>query len=256
MTLDTTEKRRDIHPLIWLGLPLSLLALRIITPLFGEAIWKRLMWGEARLSNMRQGNLAIPENLTVGLLLPAFVLGILIFRRRRELPKWIGLVMLLGGVASLWFALEECSYGQDYVGFRTPEWMAQRNDQGEFNFHRTSEWLSNVPRQVLLIGTIIGGIILPLVLRRRLAAPEAPKSPWFWLIPNYRLVLISAMAVLLRLPDRLDNYFAPPAKGSYLDLAFFAGSGEYKEVCFAAMMLLYLLSVYLRTGERAAAAAK
>ena len=83
MTLDATEKRGDIHPLIWLGLPLSLLALRLITPLFGEEIWKRLMWGEARLSNMAEGNLAIPENLTVLLLLPAFVLGILIFRRRR-----------------------------------------------------------------------------------------------------------------------------------------------------------------------------
>ena len=134
--------------------------------------------------------------------------------------------------------------------------MKDINDQGEFNFHRTSEWLSNVPRQVLLIGTIIGGIILPLVLHRRLAAAEAPKSPWYWLIPNYRLVPISAMAVLLRLPDRLDHYFAPPAKGGYLDLAFFAGSGEYKEVCFAAVIVLYLLSVYLRTGKRPTAAAK
>ncbi len=254
---ELTGQRRDLPGFIWLGLPLACVALRLVPPLLGEYWCRRIMFGEADLKNMTAGNWAIQENLTVLLLLPAVALGILIFRRRRELPKWIGILMLLGGLAALYFAAEECSYGQDYIGFPTPEWIKARNDQDQFNLHRleTSHSLlnnlfENIPRQILLAATIVGGMVLPLVLLRWQRRPEAGKSPWYWLVPNYRLVPIAAMAVLMRLPDKLDHYFTPPAKGSYLNLAFFETAGEFKELCFALVMLLYLWSVYLRIGPR------
>ncbi len=190
------------------------------------------------------------QNLTVIFLLPAIVAGVLIFLRRRELPRGVGWVMLLVALGALYFAGEEASWGQHWLGYKTPEAVKKINTQDEFNFHNTHNIFNNVPRQLMFAAIVVGGIILPLVLKRRLAAPEAPKSPRYWLIPNYRLVLISAMAILLRLPKRMEHILGAPSSGSYADLAFFKGSGEFKEYCYAMVIMFYMLSVYLRMRSR------
>jgi len=190
------------------------------------------------------------EVLTVVVLLPAVVLGAMIFLRRRELPRGVGWLMLLAGLAALYFAGEEASWGQHWLGYGTPQAVARINEQGEFNIHNISSLFNNVPRQLMFGGALVGGMVLPLALRRRLSWPEAPKSLWYWLIPNYRLVLISAMAVFLRLPNRLHHWLGAPPTESYLARAVFRYSGEFKEYCFALIILLYLLSVYLRMGLR------
>lgn len=240
MPHEAIDNRPDLPAVLWLGLPLASVALRLLTPLLGEDRWLHLMTEET----------GIVEILTVLLLLPAGVAGVLIFLRRRELPRGVGWLMLAGGLAALFFAGEEASWGQHWLGFRTPAALAEINRQRESNLHNVHNLFNNVPRQIMFAGTLVGGIILPLALHRRLARPEAPKSPWYWLIPNYRLVLISAMAVLLRLPDRLEHLLAAPPDDSYVGRAVFRASGEFKEYCFAVVMLFYLLSVYLRMGPK------
>jgi hypothetical protein len=234
------DNRPDLPPILWLGLPLASVALRLLTPLLGEERWLHLMTEET----------GVIEILMVVLLLPATALGVLIFLRRRELPRRVGWLMLAGGLAALYFAGEEASWGQHWLGFGTPKALAEVNEQGEFNVHNTHDIFNNVPRQMMMAATLVGGIILPLALRRRLARPEAPKSVWYWLIPNCRLLLISAMAILLRLPDRLEHVLAAPPDDSYLGRAIYRASGEFKEYCFAMVMLFYLLSVYLRMGKK------
>lgn len=235
------NRSRDLPLWLWVGLPLASIALRLVVPAVLDAEgWKQQMteeWG-------------IVQNLTVLFLLPAVVMGVLIFLRRRELPRGVGWIMLLVALAAFYFAGEEASWGQHWLGYGTPEALKKINTQDEFNVHNVHNIFNNVPRQLMLAATVIGGIILPLVLKRRLAEPGAPKSPWYWLIPNYRLMVISVMAIILRLPKRLEDILGSPQNGSYSDMAFFQGSGEFKEYCYALVIMFYVLSIYMRMGFR------
>lgn len=230
---------RDVPAALWLGLPAASLLLVLLSPLaLPEAMrWHRLIKSEY----------GVLQNLTVLFLLPAVVIGVMIFFRRRELPRGVGWVMLLGALAALYFAGEEVSWGQTYFRFGTPEALRAINKQREFNLHNTSNIFNNVPRQLMLVATVVGGCVLPLVLGKRLARPEVRQGPWYWLIPTWRLVPISLLAVLSNIPEKiLRATGASPAVGSYLDLAVMEPGGEFKECCFALVMLLYLLSVYVR----------
>ena len=73
------------------------------------------------------------ENLTAVLLSSA---GILLFvtgrMERKALRRWI---YVLGGIVALFIAGEEISWGQRIFGYPTPDWIAEKNAQNEFNLH-------------------------------------------------------------------------------------------------------------------------
>ena len=73
------------------------------------------------------------ENLTAVF---AFLASILLFvtgrMERKALPRWI---YIMGGIVALFVAGEEISWGQRILGYPTPDWMIERNRQGEFNLH-------------------------------------------------------------------------------------------------------------------------
>ena len=238
----------DIHPALWLWLPLGSLALSLLAPLLAgdSRQWWLLMMDET----------GFWELATVALLIPAAVVSVLIFRRRAELPRVIGAVMLLAGIAALYFAGEELSWGQHHLGYETPESVAKYNRQREFNLHNIKGWsiFNNVPRQIMF-GLCAAGGILAVVLHKRLSGPQARKGPWYWLIPTWRLVPICFLAVGSTWPEKLLKHFRPPLRGTYLSLALVEPAGEFKEYCYAIVMLLYLLSVYLRMGVRRVRAA-
>lgn len=253
-TLDCERRRSDIPAIVWLWLPLATVAVRIPLALLSAERWESLLGGETGLI----------ENLTVAFLLPAIVLGVVIFLHRKDLPRRVGWLMLLVALAALYFAGEECSWGQVYLGFPTPETLGRINDQNEFNIHRTSNLFSNVPRQLMLAATLVGGVILPLaphVLARRRRLPgwirrliergRDPAHPLHWIVPNYRLVVVSLMALCLRLPEKLTKLAGVrPHEDTYIGKAFFRDSGEFTEFYYALVILLYLLSVYLRMRRR------
>jgi hypothetical protein len=264
LTSKGIRKHRDLPLWLWVGLPLASMALRFAAPaVLSEPGWQRQMTEEFGLI----------QNLTVIFLLPAIVAGILIFLRRRELPRGVGWIMLLGGLAALYFAGEEASWGQHWLGYGTPEALKKINRQDEFNVHNVHNIFNNIPRQLMFIGTI-GCVVIPLwlaswpwlgthfewlnrrfprlrpTLQRGIDKLRSPESTWYWLAPNYRLVLISLMVVFLRLPKRLEDVLGAPPSASYADMAFFQGSGEFKEYCFAIVMMFYILSVYLRMAPR------
>lgn len=234
---------KDLHPVVWLGFPLITLALCWVTPLLGHSRWSALMVGE----------LAFIELATVGFLVAGFVMSVLIFSRRSKLPGRVGLLMLLVGCAGLFFALEEANYGQHYFGYETPEAIAAQNRAREFNTHKI-EWLRSVtntaPRRALLVCCLVGGIILPIVLRKRLGAPGARGKASCWIIPNYRLVPAALLAVLSTVPEKfLKAFNVVYAKTSYAGMAFVEPGGELKEFGFAMVILLTLWSVWVRMRE-------
>ncbi len=250
------EKPLDIHFLLWLGLPIICLAVVLLTPLLQYDTWHKLM---------QQDEINLIEIPTVLFLLPAIFLGVILFvkfYRDKSLrrAKLVAIVMLLAALASLYFAGEECSWGQSYLHYQTPEGLAGINSQEEANLHNIELpgfWgdvldgiLSDVPRQVMLLLVIIGGVILPLALIRWQSKPESRESIWYWLIPNWRIVPIGIIAACSTLPEKLIKFFAPDLpRNSYVAMAFKEPAGEFKELCFALVILFYLWSIYLRTKE-------
>lgn len=91
--------------------------------------------------------------------------------RQADWMKYQWLYRLLA-VAAFVLVLEELSFGQRILGFATPEFMAARNTQREFNFHNL--WFGLVDR--LVMGTI-GVVSLAVVLLRkaRVAIPLEPR---------------------------------------------------------------------------------
>ena len=253
-------KLRDVPLWLGIGLPVVSVGILWVTPLLGRRRWDLLIPDE----------IGFLEIGTIALLLPAIVIGVLIFLHRRRLPRGVGWLMLLAALAALYFAGEEASWGQTYIGWETPETFVELNRQQETNLHnlellKYGPWVdllddvvSNIPRQMMLMFTIVGGIILPVVLRRRLSRPGAREGFWYWMVPTTHLVLPSLVAAFSTVPEKLykATLRGTPhawARDGYAYLAFIAPAGEFKEYCFAMVMLLYLLSVYLRLRSLPAA---
>ncbi len=233
-------RRNDLHPLLWLGLPVASVAVCWLTPLLGYARWHRVMTQENSLI----------EQATVLVLLPAIAISVLIFLRRRQLPRYVGVLMLAGGLAALYFAGEEISWGQHW-GLTSLEELAQDNPDGkQFGLHFRSNFFNNLPRQLMMVACVVGGVILPVALRKRLRRPGADRGFWYWAIPTCTLIPAALLAASCKLPNKIyrelliPTYQVPPDHYAYM--AFVHPAGEFKEYCYGLVMLLYLLSVYVR----------
>lgn len=242
------EPLSDVSPWLRLGLPLVSLAIVLLAPLMGYAAWDKYFMMSA---NWHSKEFGFIEVVPLFFLAAAVVLAALLFRRRRQLPPRVGAVMLLAGLAAFFFLGEECSWGQHYLGYKTPAGLTQLNRQHEFNLHNNrGAWktiFSTIPRlaaTVVMCGIAVG----PFLLRRR---PQLQRidNPWYWVLPTPATCLVSAMAALSTLPAAVMNlkslkpYFP---KEAYLSMALSKPSGEFKEYLVALAMLLYLASVYTR----------
>lgn len=73
---------------------------------------------------------------------------------------WVALLVL----GCIYYVGEEISWGQHWFGWGTPDsWMGV-NDQGETNLHNTSTLLDQVPRMLLTITAVAGGVLIPVYL--------------------------------------------------------------------------------------------
>ena len=230
----------DIPAVLWIGVPAATLVVGLLTPLLGYPIWHSLMMCE----------FGFLEQVTVVFLVATLVFWVLILLRRHTIPVRVRWVLVLCGLAAIYFLGEETSWGQHYLGFATPEAIAQVNEQGEFNIHNLvfgwANLFNNFPRQLMLAGCLIGGVILPLAVRPSVRRAADPCSFWFWMIPTRRLVPISILAVLSTVPEHILNRWYRVPDSSYLGMAFVKPGGEFKEYCFAFVMLLFFWSLWRR----------
>lgn len=54
---------------------------------------------------------------------------------RTSLPRFALVLGVLYGLAYIWAGGEEISWGQRIIGFESPEYFRENNDQQEFTFH-------------------------------------------------------------------------------------------------------------------------
>ncbi len=190
--------------------------------------------------------LGIVENLTVIFLLAAlgnlFAYG---FRDFKSLVLMDRVLILLLVTGCVYFAGEEMSWGQHYLGFETSESYRKFNYQGEMNLHNTKglmgDLLDRIPRNILTAGIFLGGVIFPF-FKSRLPA---------WIrryVPPKPVVFVSVLAVFVSVPQK----FFKSAEGAAVDRrggdvtkyyeARFDG-GEMKEMYIGLFILLFTLNM-------------
>lgn len=159
-------------------------------------------------------------------------------RRSRPISLWVWLALL----GSIYTAGEEVSWGQHLVGWETPETLIALNDQNETNLHNLAgigALLDQLPRLLLSLFALVGGILLPLALRARphlLPPALAHLRP---LLPS----LACLPAALLALTTRLPAWLLPGL------VAHGYSPGEAKELFLYLFVLLYLLGLHRRLAR-------
>ena len=179
--------------------------------------------------------------------LTAVIGGLLALRYRAALPHrllaaWIAVVTL----GAFYFGGEELSCGQHLAGWDTPETLGAFNDQNETNIHNISSWFDQKPRLALELWVLFGGVIYGL---RRWISPGTAPPPgdwrhWFW--PTATCVPVSVLAIVVRLGERLKDWFGMP-----IPPAIEIRASETQEYCFALFLVIYLWSLHVRLRTRA-----
>lgn len=188
------------------------------------------------------------EHGTVIILLPGIAAGFYAFFRGRFPRRWLRWWILCWTLACIYFAGEECSWGQHYFGWGTPEALAAINKQDETNLHNTSSWLNMKPRTLVELWILIGGIIIPVARRFEKPRPSPPRpdpgraADWFW--PTSVGIAAASMNYVGRAFDAIRHRFDQD-EHTYKVLTEL-GSSECREFFVATFLTVYLLSIAVR----------
>ncbi len=245
--------RGDVPAWLSAGLPLGVVG--FVLALIMVAAVRVLAFGQSTALSPTFGTIMGSERgpLELGTAVLAFVavgmaIHTLVRARQGGAPSfllgWIG-AHLLG---ALYLGGEEISWGQHLLGWETSGWFAENNDQFETNLHNTSSWLDQKPRLLLFLWCLIGGILVPLIERRRGIFPGSAWTYWVW--PTRACLIAGLAVVLVRIPAQLIDLFGAsvysPARVVLLPLNL----TEVQEFLFASFILIYMVSLMRRTVAR------
>ena len=166
------------------------------------------------------------------------------------LRLWLGVVFL--GV--LYLLGEETSWGQHYLRWGADGWFAENNDQQETNLHNTSALLDQLPRNLLYLGMVVGGIVHPLLKRWR-DGRGLIDNPWWW-APTMASLPPVIFAFLSGAPKAIDKTLTSIGVEAWTNgfrLEVFIGRASEMEECFMYFFfVIYLLSLWRRLNFRSA----
>ncbi len=212
--------------ILYHGLPLFV----ILLPLVWYAITGKY--------SVFKGEAGIIENMTVLFLVLAigFCIASLSRANRLRLSGSLKTWLFILIIGAAYFALEEISYGQHMFGWGTAETWKELNDQDETNLHNVHSLFDQVPRALLSLGILIGGIIMPLYRRfRDIRLDESGRFYWQW--PTIDCVTIGLLVILIR----------PTLSVVETDAI---NTGEMKENLIALFILLYCVSIHSRLRQK------
>ena len=180
----------------------------------------------------------IIENMTVVLLVVAigFCIASLSLANRLALSGFLKAWLFILIMGATYFALEEMSYGQHMFGWGTAESWKELNDQDETNLHNVHSLFDQVPRALLSLAILVGGVILPLYRYfRDIKLDESSRFYWQW--PTMDCITIGLVVVLIR---PILTVFETDA----------INTGETKENLIAMFILLYCISIHSRLRQK------
>ncbi|WP_085907190.1 hypothetical protein [Kiloniella majae] len=232
MTSSDNTFEDNLPKWLWLWLPIALASILLLTGLLlPEETYSR--W----IGNERTGILETSHAIIPAI---SFVLAIrIILHPKVPNFSFLWFWILLAALGSFYMSGEEASWGQHWFQWDTSTEWSKINDQGETNFHNTSSWLDQKPRTILEIGIILGGIILPLVFRRK---SHLKNHPYAIIVPTLVLLPTAIIAETTRMTERLL---------AVLDVPFrvFQRASEVQELFFALFVLYYLIIILKRVKK-------
>ncbi|GJM10966.1 MAG: hypothetical protein DHS20C11_32420 [Lysobacteraceae bacterium] len=222
MAAKQMDQSLNARVMVWWAVPWSMVLMELAIRAFAHhriyAFW------------YESGEWSVNEIATFLVLVAAIVVGI---KRLPSLPsgltRWWMLLLVAGCV---YFAGEEISWGQHWLGWETPPQWQAINDQGETNLHNTSSWLDQKPRQLLELWILFGLIVYAYC--RRGAKPPV----WAGLWPSVQCLGAAFAAILIRLPERITTWLnADPLPLFSIRLA------ETQELMFAFFLLAFMTTL-------------
>lgn len=222
----TQPQINDLSKWLWLWLPLGIAMFPYVARLINPAT-----------DNYVYGEQGIIENYTFVILFIAILLGIaaIVKMKTFKFPVfrfWLALLVF----GCVYYAGEEISWGQHWFGWGTPDAWLDVNDQGETNLHNTSALLDQVPRMLLTIAAVVGGIIVPsLVLIRNKTLNK--DNFYYWLWPTYVNIPTCLLAIGVSLHEKIYKLFDSTVP-YLLDIR----AGESKECLLAMFLFMYIAS--------------
>lgn len=221
---------KELHKLVWLVLPIVVAALPYIARILGPHT-DAYVYGEK----------GIIENITVVFLLIAIISSLMFLYAKEKIKfKSLKVWMVIFLLGAIYYAGEEMSWGQHFFGWGTPESWTEFNDQQETNLHNTAAIFDQIPRTLLSLAALIGGVLIPVYRRFKNHIPNN-ESFFDWLLPTYVCLPAALLSLLVSWHEKIYEALdiAIPA---VLDIR----AGETKECLLALFMMMYALSLWYR----------
>jgi hypothetical protein len=159
-------------------------------------------------------------------------------RTRGRVPDVFRELFNLFAIACFFVALEEISYGQQLLGWKSPAWFEQNNHHGQTNLHnlmgnRPSHWLKNFANYA----TLIGFVIVPVIAMFRRGAYR-PGHWTYYSLPRAELIVTAAIAQLCS--------FLWDAPKAVLGEYWHRGWNEVRELYWGIAALSYVFVMWQR----------
>ncbi|MDP9195998.1 MAG: hypothetical protein M3O22_04400 [Pseudomonadota bacterium] len=217
----------SINPLWWLWLPVLFLAANIYLQIFSHTVNSESLLAENGLY----------ENIQFAIILGAFLAGLvtlgrLSFRRMPWLFAWVGLVAF----CAFFIAGEEISWGQFFLGWKTPEKWASINVDNETSLHKLWFWNDQMFRTLVEVGILVSGLLVPLIRKYR---PSWLPSRLQIIFPPSRMAVTAGALWFLKLAKHLSAVFP---------VFSFSRISEVNEVFIYYFFLLYFVFMYRRVS--------
>ncbi|MDX1496005.1 MAG: hypothetical protein R3352_00465 [Salinisphaeraceae bacterium] len=229
----------DLPAWSWLWLPVIYLLLNYVIAGISVELHTKTLGG---------GEVGITELLTVLLLIVAVFIGLHSLWLTRGHNDWrLKVWLVLGTLGCIYFGGEEASWGQHLIGWESSEAWQEFNDQQETNLHNSEKYgplLDQLPRNLLTLGILVGGLIAP-IWRGIKGIQLNAQGIHYWIWPTKVLIPLAILAVFVTTPEKISK-----AAGMQLDFLNIR-SGEAKELYIAWFLMLYLSSLNLRFRQQA-----
>jgi len=149
------------------------------------------------------GETGLIELATVAFALWGSWTAILIVKDRKALPHpalaiWFGLF----AVSLFFLAGEECSWGQSWFQWQTPENYKALNNQGETNLHNLSSFTEQAPKGLLVLAALFGGVVWPITASIRKSGPYLTRGWFSWIWPSALIWPAAALTIFMRVAER------------------------------------------------------
>lgn len=215
---------KSLYPIIWLWIPLTIFIVQIGIETFVPVEYLSAMHSEG----------GPHETLQFLFMSAAFLVAVFTLIKIKGKNLWLTIWVAIAALASLYVAGEEVSWGQHIFDWGTPEFWSNVNDQNETNLHNTSSWLDQKPRLILLIGTIVGGLIIPALAKWK---PSALPEKFAIIYPPAILGVTAGFALFIKIIDKLQDH---------LPDNLMTRAAEVEELYLYYFVLLYLIVLLRR----------